>query len=80
MSSGRGLTPAGEDDQGMLHGGGRFDLGGSFVGLGSLGHVTIMGEVGLEAEHSRCLGYGEGAASLKEQGFLWAPGTEATQV
>lgn len=36
---------------------------------GHLGHVEIVGEVGLEAEHSRCLGYGEGDASLKEQEF-----------
>lgn len=46
---------------------------GSFAGLESLGHVEIMGEVGRQAEHSRCLGHGEGAASLnKEQGFWWA--------
>lgn len=53
---------------------------GSFVRLGSLGHVEIMGEVGLKAFYSRCLGYGEGASSLKEQGFWWVPGTEVAKV
>lgn len=53
---------------------------GSCVRLGLLSHVEIMREVGLEAAYSRCLGYGEGASSLKEQGFCWAPGTEVAKV
>lgn len=44
-----------------------FDLGPA--GLRSLDPMAIMGQIGLGAEHSRGLGYGGGAASLKEQGF-----------
>lgn len=62
------LTPAGEAGSGKVSWG-RQGLSWVLQHWGHLGHVEIVGEVGLEAEHSRCLGYGEGDASLKEQEF-----------
>ena len=56
------LTPAGEAGSGMALWS-RQSL--SWV-LQHWGHWAIVGGAGLEAEHSRWLGYGQGDESLKE--------------